>query len=275
MSYIKLYLYLILLLKIFSSESLNFLEDEKSLFNSEDLDKCFKYTDKIQNMSPTTTNPCSSINSSLELKENKCCRCTADYDPLKEMKKYFPENADWKKELSKIYGFDENLSEKEIREKYFKIIKKNFCLLMTEDEEFNNYNLYANVVNILDGIVTYDCGDGEKSFDPMKYSPEKQQYKLLKDKFDCKFQNNESSCHKTASKFMSDDMLACWHKIESPHMVRCFGYQESEYKDIFKKMFKDYLKRSDKIEETWSCVNKKGKEIKIYMNTFTGEFSIN
>ena len=39
MSNIKLYLYLTLLLNIFSSESLNFLEDEKSIFNSEDIDK--------------------------------------------------------------------------------------------------------------------------------------------------------------------------------------------------------------------------------------------
>ena len=214
MSNIKLYLYLILLLKFFSSESLNFLENGKSLFDSEDLDKCFKYSDKIQNMSPTNTNPCSSINSSLELKQNKCCRCTANYDPLKEMKSYFPENADWKKELSKLYGFDENLTEEEIREKYFKIIKKNFCLLMTEDEDFNNYNLYANVINIFDGKVTYDCGDGEKSFDPKKYSPQKQQYKVLKDKFDCKFQNSESSCHKTASKFTADDMLVVGTKLK-------------------------------------------------------------
>ena len=275
MANIKHFLYLSLLLIIFSSESLNSSENEKSLFESEDLDKCFKYTEKIQDISPTTTNPCSSINSSLELKTNKCCRGTADYDPLKEMKKYFPENADWKKELSKIYGFDENLPEETIREKYFKIIKKNFCILRTEDEDFNDYYLYANVFNIFDGIVTYDCGDGEKSFDPAKYSPQKQEYKVYKDKLDCRYQNNESSCHKTASKFMSDDMLACWHQIESPNIVRCYGYQESEYKDEFKKMFKDYLKRSEKIEDNWSCVNKSGKEIKIYMNTFTETISFN
>jgi len=274
MTKIKQILYLTLIIKIFSSESLSFFEKEKSIFDSEDLDKCFKYSEKIQNISPTTANPCSSINSSLELKQNKCCRCTANYDPLKEMKKYFPENVDWKKELSKMYGFDENLSEQEIREKYFKIIKKNFCLLMTEDEDFNNYNLYANVINIVEGKVTYDCGDGEKTFDPKIYSPQKQQYKLLKDKLDCRYQNNESNCYEAASKFMSDDMLACWLKIESPNMIRCYGYQESEYKEHFKKMFKDYLKRSDKIEETWNCVNKNGKKIKIYMNTYIGKFNI-
>ena len=97
-----------------------------------------------------------------------------------------------KKRTFKNIWICENLPEEEIREKYFKIIKKNFCLLMTEDEDFNNYNLYANVINIIDGEVTYDCGDGEKSFDPKKYSPQKQQYKVLKEKLDCKFQNSES-----------------------------------------------------------------------------------
>ena len=269
MANIKHFLYLTLLLIIFSSEN------EKSLFESEDLDKCFKYTEKIQGKSSTTSNPCSTINSSLELETNQCCRGTADYDRLKEMKKYFPENADWKKELAKIYGFDENLPEETIREKYFPTIKRNFCILMTEDKDFNDYYLYANVINRLEGIVTYDCGDGEKSFDPTKYSPQKEEYKVYKDKLDCRSQNSESSCHKFASKFMSDDMIACWQPIENPALVRCHGYQESEYKDEFKKMFKDYLKRSEKIEETWSCVNKSGKEIKIYMNTFTETFSIN
>ena len=37
------------------------------------------------------------------------------------MKKYFPENVDWKKELSKLYGFDENLPEEEIRENILKL----------------------------------------------------------------------------------------------------------------------------------------------------------
>ena len=223
-------------------------------------------------MSQTTTNPCSSINSSLQKKQNKCCRCTANYDPLKEMKIRFPEN--WKKQISKLLPIDENLSEQELREKYFKIKKTNFCSHMAKDEDFNNLNIYVKAINRVEGKVTCDCGDGEKSFDPEKYNPQKQQYKILKDKSDCIFQNNESSCHKTASKFLTDDMLACWHKIESPNVVKCNGYQGSEYKDKFKKMFKDYLKRSEKIEDTWNCVNKKGKKIKIYMNTFTGKFSI-
>jgi len=57
---------------------------------------------------------------------------------------------------------DENLSEQELREKYFKIEKKNFCSLMTKDEDFNNFNLYENTINTVEGKVTCYCGD-EKS----------------------------------------------------------------------------------------------------------------
>ena len=81
---IKQILYLTLLL-IFSSESLM----EKGIFDTDDIKTCSKYSEKIKNISPITANPCSSINSSLELKQNKCCRYTVDYDPLQEIKKFF------------------------------------------------------------------------------------------------------------------------------------------------------------------------------------------
>ena len=100
MTNIKPIVYLSLLIEIFSTESLNFFEKEKNLFDSEDLEICHKFSNKIQDMSSTTKNPCSSINSSLKKKQNKCCRCTANYDPLKMMKRRFPEN--WKKEISKL-----------------------------------------------------------------------------------------------------------------------------------------------------------------------------
>ena len=98
----------------------------------------------------------------------------------------------------------------------------NFCSLMTEDEDFNNFNLYSNVIFISDGKVTYDCRDGEKFFDPKKYIPQKKEFKSFKDMFDCKSKNNESNCHKNVSKFVFDDMLACWHKIENPRISKMF-----------------------------------------------------
>ncbi len=72
---LKQILYLTLLLKICSSENLK----EKSIFDTDDIKTCSKYSEKINNISPITANPCSSIKSSLELKQSKCCRCTIDY----------------------------------------------------------------------------------------------------------------------------------------------------------------------------------------------------
>ena len=56
---------------------------------------------------------------------------------------------------------------------------------------------------------------------------------------------------------------------------KCKAYLISEYKSDFKDKYQYYLSRRDKIEETWNCVDKSGKNIQIYMNTFTGKFNIN
>lgn len=226
MANIKQILYLALLLKIFSSASVN----QKAPFDSDDFEKCLKENSKnIQNMSSITTNTCTSLNSSFKRKKDKCCRITINYDTLEQIKKNFPE--DWKKKASQMYGFDENLSEKKIREKYFPITKQNLCSLITDNEDYNNNYLYGSSIFSVNGIVTYDCGNGEKSFDGKKYSPKKNQYKLLKDMLDCQFQTNEENCHKSASKFMTNDMLACWNKVNKfdekyghPDKEECRGY---------------------------------------------------
>ena len=276
MANIKIILYLALLLKIISSANVN----QKAPFNSDDFEKCLKINkENIQNMSSMTTKTCSSLNSSFKNKKDKCCRITLNYDTLQQLKQNFGE--DWKKKVAQMYNFDEKLSEKEIREKYVPVKKQNLCSLMTGDEDYNSNYLYGSTIFSYDGKVTYDCGNGEKSFDGKKYNPKKQQYKLFKDMFNCQFQTTESNCHKSASKFISNDMLACWNKVNKydknygfPAREECRGYQASLYKTEFKKKFKDYVRRSEKIEETWYCVDQKGKKIQIYMNTFTGKFNI-
>jgi hypothetical protein len=277
MANIKNILYLTLLLKIISSANLK----EKVPFDSDDFKNCLnKNKENIQNMSSMTTKTCSSLNSSFKNKKDKCCKITINYDTLQQLKLNFGE--DWKKKAAQLYRFDEKLSEKEIREKYVPVKKQNLCSLMTGDEDYNNNYLYGSTIFSYDGKVTYDCGNDEKSFDGKKYSPKKQQYKLLKDMLDCQFQTTESNCHKSASKFITKDMLACWNKVNKydknyghPDREECRGYQVSQYKTEFKQKFKDYLRRSEKIEETWNCVDKSGKKIKIYMNTFTGKFNLN
>jgi len=91
------------------------------------------------------------------------------------------------KKAAQLYRFDENLSEKEIKEKYVKVQKQNLCSLLTGDEDFNKNYLYGSSVFSYGGKVTYDCGSGEKSFDGKTYNQKKKQYKLFKDMFDCQF----------------------------------------------------------------------------------------
>ena len=277
MANIKQILYLALLLSIIYSATVI----QKVPFDSYDFEKCLnKNKENIQNISSMSTKTCTSLNSSFKNKKDKCCKITVNYDTLQQLKQNFPE--DWKKKAAQLYRFDEKLSEKEIREKYVPVKKQNLCSLMTGDEDYNSNYLYGSSIFSYDGKVTYDCGSGEKSFDGKKYSPKKQQYKLFKDMLDCQFQTTESNCHKSASKFITKDMLACWNKVNKydknyghPDKEQCRGYQVKDYKNEFKRIFKDYLRRSEKIEETWNCVDKSGKKRRIYMNTYTGKFNLN
>ena len=147
-----------------------------------------------------------------------------------------------------MYGFDENLSEKEIREKYVKNKKQNVCNLMIGDEDYKNYILYEISRFSIGGKITYNCGDGEKSFKIKDYIPKQHVFKMLKDSIECSRQTNETGCHNAASKFLTCDVLACWNTVNFyddkygglPDDERCRGYFLSEYKEKFTTMFKDY-----------------------------------
>jgi len=249
-------------------------------FDSGDFEKCLNINkNNIQNLSTMSTKTCTSLNSSFKNKKDKCCKITINYDTLQQLKQNFPE--DWKKKAAQLYRFDENLSEKEIREKYVKVQKQNLCSLLSGDEDFNKNYLYGSSVFSYGGKVTYDCGSGEKSFDGKTYSPKKKQYKLFKDMFDCQFQTTEANCFKTASKFLTNEMLACWNKVNKydkeyghPDREQCRGYQVKDFKSEFQRKYKDLLSSREKIEETWTCVDKSGKKRKIYMNTYTGKFKL-
>ena len=155
MANINHFLYLALLLKLISADVIPNVP-----FDSGDFERCFnKNKENIQNLSSMTTKTCSSLNSSFRNKKDKCCLITINYDTLQQLKTNFPE--DWKKKAAQLYGFDEKLSEKEIREKYVPIKKQNLCSLLTGDEDYNSYYLYGNSLYSYDGKATYDCGNGE------------------------------------------------------------------------------------------------------------------
>ena len=99
--------------------------------------------------------------------------------------------------------------------------------------------------------------------------------------FDCQFQKTEANCFKAASKFLTNEMLACWNKVNKydkeygyPDREQCRGYQVKDYKRELQKDYKYLLRTRSKIEETFTCVDKSGKKRKIYMNTYTGQFKL-
>ena len=168
-----------------------------------------------------------------------------------------------------MYRFDENLSEEEIREKYVKNKKQNVCNLMTGDEDHKNYILYESSRFSVGGKITYNWVDDKKSYKTKEYIPKQHIFKMLKDTTECSRQTNEIDCHNAASKFLTDDAIACWNIVNfyddsqfNPRDSKGWeGYLISEYKERFTTMFKNYKIINKKIEETWNCVDKSGKEI--------------
>ena len=223
---INLILYIVLFLKI----NLSISKIEFDFFDADDFEKC-----SDQNRNKNDTDVCYSINSSLKLKEDQCCSITIIYDTLQQLKNRYPDN--WKKMAAQIYRFDENLSEEEIREKYVKNQKQNICTLFTGDEDYTNYILYETSLYSVGGKITYDCGDGENSYKTKDFIPKQYKFKLVKDTAECTRQTNEADCHKAASKFLTEDVLACWNTVNqydsnyAQDEKECRGYLVSEYKN--------------------------------------------
>ena len=272
MASIKIILYIVLSLIIIS------LEDVIPIaipFDIKDIKKCRALSEKNDSI---TTNTCTSINSSLK-KQIKCCKFTMNKDILETFKATYSD--DWRKKGAELYGFDENLPEEEIRELYIKNEKKNVCSLMTGNEDYNNYYLYGISLYSIGRKITYDCGDGKKSYNGKNYNPKIMQLKELRDIFECQVQTNKTNCFNTAANFLTYNILACWNKVNKvnekfgkPDRERCKGYRIREYEREFTSIFQEYKNKDGNIEETWECRDRSGKKIKIYMNTFNKTFTM-
>ena len=117
--------------------------------------------------------------------------------------------------------------------------------------------------------VTYDCGDGKKSYNGKNYNPKNKRLKELRDIAECNIQTNKTNCFKAASNFLSNNILACWNKVNKvnkkfgePERERCQAYEKSLYKSDFTNKFQEYKSQDGNIEETWKCRDKNGNKIK-------------
>ena len=271
MANIKIILYIVLSLIVISLEDVI----PGISYDEDDMRKC----QALNGKDSINTKTCTSISSSFNEKQNKCCKFTMNVDNLERFKETY--SKDWRKIGAEQYGFDENLPEEEIRELYIKNEKKNICSLMTGNEEFDNYSLYGVSLFSIGRKITYDCGDGKKSYNGKNYNPKIKQLKELRDIFECEVQTNKTNCFNTAANFLTNDILACWNKVNKvnekfgkPDRERCQGYKRSDYKSMFTSTFQSYKNQPGDIEETWKCRDKSGKKIKIYMNTFNKTFTM-
>ena len=271
MANIKLILFISLSLIAISSEALIIDNVDEN-----DMNKCQAPNEK----GSITTKTCTSISSSFNVKQSKCCKVTINMDTLERFKATYEK--DWRKIGAEQYGFDENLPEEEIRELYIKNEKKNVCSMMTGNiEDYDYFFLYSYSLFSIGRKITYDCGDGKKTYNGKNFNPKNKEVQKLRDTFEPLVQTNKTDCYKAASNFLTNDVLACWNKINKvdekfgkPERERCQSYEKSYYKSDFTNKFQDYKRSNGNIEETWKCWDKSGKKIKIYMNTFNNTFTM-
>ena len=89
-------------------------------------------------------------------------------DPIEDYKKKYREN--WKKIVSQINGYELNISEEEIRNKLIQNVKEeNICQLIMKSS-INSF-LYLFSYFIIDGVVKYNCDEGQNIFKKKEFLP--------------------------------------------------------------------------------------------------------
>ena len=209
------------------------------------------------------------------INEGQCCKISFSMDTLLKYKLRFWE--DWKKRAIEYFKLDENITEEELRNKYFLPEDNNFCGLMIKI--IGNLQLYQLSSLSVDGSAKFDCGEGEKIFKSKEYYPTDKDEIFDKDMIDCGLEFSEKNCNKRGIRLSSDDAQCCWcEKIAlsqdeffSDNNKKCKGYRISDFKEILIKELNSVKERNSKFEYKCECYNNIGKTIKGSYNTVTGE----
>ena len=264
-------LQLILLVQIYSSLLEKF---DQKLIEAEGA-KCEQIKFKDDNIN---VDECVKISSSLQLtgiNEGQCCKISVSMDTLLQYKLRFGE--DWKKRAIEYFKLDENITEEELRNKYFLPEDNNFCGLMIKI--VGNLQLYQLSSLSVDGSAKFDCGEGEKIFKSKEYYPTDKDEIFDKDMIDCQLEFSEKNCNKRGIRLSSDNAQCCWcEKIAlsqdeflSDNYKECTGCRISDFKEILTKALNSAKERNSKFEYKCECYNNIGKTIKGSYNTVTGE----
>ena len=205
---------------------------------------------------------------------SKCCSFNGKIDSLIPFKKLYGEN--WKKIIVKEYGYDPNISEEEIRKKFSENTnEKTNCKYIAKNS--NITMLYTFSVSTIDGIVEYDCGEGQKIFNRSQYHPANKEEILDQQLIDSFFLSfTEKDCLKRGAKLAEDDYQICWCETLNfssggNNVNVCLPYRASTFQERLKKQLDDTKKDNGKEDTKCTCSNNKNKIIIGRYNTVTGE----
>jgi len=226
-----------------------------------------------------TTAQCIERNSFLPKDDigSKCCSITFNPDPLVILKKIYGEN--WKKIIAQARGYDLNISEEEVRKKLTENLNiTNNCQYVKKGP--NSITLYGASLNTIDGIIKYDCGEGQKVFNGKEFHPTSKEEIFDKQVIDFFLLSyTEKDCLKRGKKFSNDDYQLCWcEEIKlsagGSNEKTCIPFRTSTFQETLKKFMNRLKKGNVKEEFKCTCLNNKSDIIIGRFNTITDEVKV-
>lgn len=259
----------ILFLSLLVLQVLSIDEDEAKYY--QDTMKCSQAN---SNPYAITTETCTRITPTLEAGgkfKGKCCKITANYDPLSNYKQAYHEN--WKKTVCQLYGVDENISDDELRKVVVSYMPKEKCSIILDSSLFST--LYTEAMLTIEEKINYNCGDGDKTFSSKNYYPRNDEERITKDILDCNNNNInyiENTCYKQGNKLNTNKVQCCW--CETTHLNQqfsaanskvCQGYQIDNFKETLDTTKEKYKASGMNVRFKCKCSDKDG-------NMRTGSF---
>jgi hypothetical protein len=276
MKRISIVLYALLVLQVFSDVN------EDAIFTQDTL-KC---NQPNYNPLQISTEACTSINPLLESTgsyKGKCCRVTANMDPLVPMKIAYHEN--WKKTTCQLYGVDESISDDELRKLVYGNKPKDQCQLLLDYGLTRTTSLYASALLTEDKKVQYNCGDGEQTFYLSDFVPKNELEALSKDIYDCNNSNEnylKKNCYKQGNKLMSDIGQCCWCEtnllgqgLSASSTKACTGFNSNTFRETLNSMRNSHMNSGLKMNFNCRCTNKRGETITASFDTISSDVVIN
>ena len=131
-----------------------------------------------------------------------------------------------------------------------------------------------------DGIVKYDCGEGQKIFNGKEFHPSSTEEILDKQLIESFFVTyTEKECLKRGTKLSDDNYQICWCEIiklssEGFNENKCQPYRTSTFQERLKKEMNKVQIKGSKAEKKCTCSINKSKTTKGYFNSITGEVKV-